>query len=173
MRAYLTAPVWALVLLAGLPVGALIALLIVLSGDTVTFAVVFGAAVGLLFGLVIAVGSHRHRRDLRPLLDRLPEPGWTLARAAARDGQVPTDPEVRAAAIELLDLRIRNLRRARTGLVLVLGLNLLIALVNIALGNWWFILAALAWAAGLLERWQAPRRLHRRREFLAAEQTLP
>jgi hypothetical protein len=172
MRAYLTAPVWALILLTGLPVGALIALLIVVSGDTLTFAVVFGAAVGLLFGLVIAVGSHQHRRDL-PLLERLPEPGWTLARAAARGGPVPTNPEVRAVAVELLDLRIRNLRRARTGLVLVLGLNLLIALVNIALGNWWFILAALAWAAGLLERWQAPRRLHRRRDILVAEKTLP
>ncbi len=135
MRTFLTTPAWALGLLAGLPVAVVTACLIALSGDTLTFALVFGLTVGAAFGTAMALGAVRQRRDLRPIFDRLPQAEWELARVAARQGPAPTESAVRAAALELVDLRLRSARRVRTAMTIVFGLGLVVALVNIAFGH--------------------------------------
>lgn len=173
MRTFLTTPAWALGLLTGLPVAVVTAFLVALSGDTVTFALLLGATVGLLFGLAMALGAVRQRRDLRPIFDQLPPSDWDLTRTAARRGPAPAEPAIRAAALDLIDVRLSKMRRVRTFLTIVFGIGLVVAVISIASGDWWYIPLAVLWIAALLEQWAAPRRLQRRREFLAAEQTLP
>ncbi|GAA1544727.1 hypothetical protein [Kribbella lupini] len=173
MRTFLTTPAWALGLITGVPVAVVTATLVAISGDTVTFALVLGGIVGALFGTAMAGGAVRQRRDLRPIFDQLPPSDWNLARTAARRGPAPTEPAVRTAAVALIDVRLRQQRRVRILLTVIFGINLVVAVVNIALGDWWYVPLAVIWIAALIEQWATPRRLRRRRELLTAQQTLP
>ncbi|MGC4939648.1 hypothetical protein [Kribbella sp. DT2] len=169
MRTFLTAPAWALALLTGLPVAVVITLLVALSGDSVTFALTLGAVVGLLFGLVIATGAVRQRRTLRPIFDQLPSADFDLARTAARRGPIPTQPAIRAKAVELIDLRLHHLRRVRTLMTVVYGTALAISLITVILGHWWYIPLAVLLASALALHWLAPHRLTQRRDLLAGD----
>ncbi|WP_432939678.1 hypothetical protein ACQPXM_29965 [Kribbella sp. CA-253562] len=155
-------------MLFGVPFGIAIFVVTKASGDTIPAALGFGAASGLLVGATVALGSRKPRGEMRQVLEALPAADWAAARTATWRGPVPTHPEVRAAALQLVDLRLDRLKRFRKWVVAVFGFNLVIAVVNIAIGNWWSVLAALAWVGVLVDQWHAPRRLQRRRQLLIA-----
>ncbi|MGC4939647.1 hypothetical protein [Kribbella sp. DT2] len=169
MQRLLRAPTWAIGLLAGAPFGIMIAITIKVSGDTMPAALIGGGAAGLLMGVALAFGTRTPRRDLRQALAPLPVADWKAARTAAWRGPVPTRTDIRATALDLVDLRLRNLRRARPWMTVVFGLNLAIAVLNIVVGNRFGVLLAVLWTAGLIEQWHSPRRFRRRRQLLATD----
>jgi hypothetical protein len=153
----------------GVPFGIAIFVAIKLSGDTTTAALVAGAVSGLVLGVAVALASRKPRGEMRQILEQLPVEDWKTARTAAWRGPVPTRADLRATAVELVDLRLSKLRRTRTLLTLLFGFNLVLAVWNITSGRWWFVVAAVGWTAGLIDLWHAPRRLRRRRGLLTAE----
>ncbi|ONI72232.1 hypothetical protein BWI15_19415 [Kribbella sp. ALI-6-A] len=169
MQWLLRTSAWIVGLLVGVPFAIAIFVVTKVSGDTTPAALGFGAASGLLVGATVALGSRKPRGEMRQVLEALPADDWAAARTATWRGAVPTRPDIRATALQLVDLRLDRLKRFRKWVIAVFGFNLAVAVVNIAIGRWWSILAALAWAGVLIDQWHAPRRLRRRRELLTSE----
>jgi hypothetical protein len=169
MQTLLRASSWMLGLLIGVPFAIAVFVGIKLSRDSTTAALISGAGGGLLVGATVALAWRKPRGEMRQILESLPVDDWRAARTATWRGPVPTRPDVRATALQLVDLRLNKLGRIRKWAVIVFGLNLVLAVANVVMGRWWYVVFAVGWAAMLVEQWYAPRRLERRRQLLSAE----
>lgn len=104
----------------GVPFGTAMGISTELDGGSTGFAVVSGILLGLVFGVAMTFALNRHRPQLRRALGANPPP--TLRRAAiraVRRGPVPADPEIRAAAIGLVEYQLKLLRDQRMASLIV------------------------------------------------------
>jgi Flp pilus assembly protein TadB len=155
-------------------------------------AVIQGAVFGLLMGAddvrdgrrwtetlpevaVIAVGFaffvwlfvyRRQGRETNLILAGLTRYERRVANRAAVRGAMPTDPQVRSAAAELVRYRLGQSLNHRTPAAFVFAVLVLVCL-GVAAGNspWWYAGAGV-FAAVLATMWIMPRRLTRRLELL-------
>jgi MFS family permease len=165
----LRAPWWVHSLMSGVPFGVVMALLERLRDDEPWGAAVSGGVPGgVLFGAVM--GPFLQRQAARTLAATGPMAPW-IRRAATRAawrGPVPADPEVRAAALRVVDHQLAEWQRRRTFLVgtyaFFTGLCVVLALTSSA---WWW-LAALGFGGMLGVSVLMPGWLRRRRTLLQA-----
>ena len=173
MRSYMIkAPTWAMILIFGVPFGAVMSVFIKVSGETTMFTLCAGGISALLFGTSITLATNGQRREQRLILEAIPQSDWKAARGAAWKGAVPDRPEIRAAAAQLADRQFDRLRRYQKLVVIVFGLNLAIAVFNSVAGSRWHILLVLGWMSALIGHWDQVRRLRRRVELLTDQGAL-
>ncbi|MEU4190381.1 hypothetical protein AB0E69_00630 [Kribbella sp. NPDC026611] len=98
----LTTPRWILAVLVGFACSVLAAGLVGLAGQGLFAAVVAGAVVGVLGGLLMSELTARRRTLLRAATGDLPPAILLAASRAALRGPAPSDPEVRAAALAIV-----------------------------------------------------------------------
>lgn len=91
-----------------------------------------------------------------------------LALRAAWKGPVPTDPEVRTAAIAVAEEQLRQMRRTRPILIVALALGLVAVTGSAITGSPWQLLYNLPYIFVLVATFAvAPRRLRKRLVLLA------
>jgi Flp pilus assembly protein TadB len=170
MRAYLSkAPRWIMAVSIGLPFGIMMGIYIKIDGPTSWMgAVVGGLVAGVFFGAVMAFSIDKRLRAMRAAVGDLPAGEAKAARRAADRGPIPTDPEIRAAAVRIatqqLDLLRPVLRRRFiVGMVLLLTFSVVGAVIE----SPWYLLYALVPALFLTSQWYLPRRIRRRIRLLS------
>ncbi|TCO41014.1 hypothetical protein EV646_116105 [Kribbella antiqua] len=132
-----------------------------------TFALVGGLVVGAFFGAGMTYSLNRQRRSERRALGNVRQQDWKAARRAAARGAVPADPAVRAAAARLAVDQLSSLRRRRKLIVIVFGVNLVIAVVNLFVNpSLWCAVLAICWTLGVAGQWYLQRRLRHRVNLL-------
>lgn len=116
-------PVWSLLPVAWLAWGAVFFVVNLISGDDVAHAVVLAAIAGAVMAVAtVAALKFRWRVEQRTLGGVTPTDRSTAIRAS-RGGPVPTDPEVRTAALELAQGDLKRQLRSRpwmTGFLVLL-----------------------------------------------------
>ncbi len=174
MRAWLTAqPVWVLSVVTGLPFAAIMSVLNGLQGDGWATAVITGVLGGVVFGALMGPFFRRMVRRQDEALGVV-DPGVERAAVRAlRRGPVPVDPQVRAAAVRLIDHQLAETARRRwlsvVALVAFVALSATLALTQ---SSWWW-LAVGFWLALAALTVQVPRRLQKRRTQLLTAQDMP
>jgi hypothetical protein len=129
---FLSLPVWALFLILGAAWCAVFFVVNLISGDDLAHTVVLAAIGGAVMGVAtVAPLKFRWRVEQRALGGVAPT-DRSMAIRASRSGPVPTDPEVRTAALELAQGDLRRQLRARPWMAAVLVL-LVISEIGIAL----------------------------------------
>jgi hypothetical protein len=167
MREWLTAqPRWVLSLVMGLSFAVLMTLQGPLRGNSWGEAALTGVISGALFGPLMGPYLHRLYRRQTDAVGAL-DPGTQRAAARAiRRGPVPMDPQVRAAAVRVIDYQLAEMRRRRwlsvVGFVLFMVLSTTLAITQ---SPWWWLAVAF-WVAMAGMALVLPRRLQRRRAQL-------
>lgn len=158
---------WFTGILTGLVYGVLFALATrYLASESWTTAVIAGAATGPPFGIVMMIVQRRIDRLLSSLPGDLTRKQRRAAARAAGRGPVPTDPAVRAAALNFARQQLERYqsRWMRVALVVV-PLFLVLSSVAALLDDdreWWSGIPQLAGAAAFGLMAFEPRRLRRR-----------
>lgn len=113
------------------------------------------------------------RRQREELEGGLPADRLKLARRASMRGQVPTDPEIRAAALRIaFDGLTRSRWQPSPRLITALGVVMAIAAVGATVSRSpWALLYALVAVGNLYSGWYLPRQLRRRIELLSSVDT--
>jgi hypothetical protein len=162
----LTAPRWAVGLVAGVPFGAFMGLSEGLRHGNWGDALIAGVIAGVIYGAIYGVFMHRRFGRYRAAIGGVPQRDVRRAAREARRGKVPEDPEARRAAYRLLDVQLGELRRQRRWapilFVLLLGLSVFLALTQTP---WWWVTVP-CWPALLAMHLVMPRRMGRRLELL-------
>jgi hypothetical protein len=172
MRTFmLKAPTWLLVFVLGVPFGVLTGGSLAVAGQDAVPAVIAGATMGLLFGIVVAWASRRQRRELVGALGGLPENRWGAAQRAAWRGPVPQDAQVRAAALDVAETSLRRVLKYRTAFVVIFGLNLVLSIINVVMEvSVVKVVLVPLWVFALVNQlWYTPRRLRARIAELAGQ----
>jgi hypothetical protein len=162
------APWWALGLVNGLLFGLATGVYTGLKAGDGLFGVVAGVLGGLAFGAVLGPIQARARRRARPVVDSIPAGRARDVRRAAIRGPVPTEPDVRAAALRVATYRLGESGRFRVPVTVTLGFFLVVEAVVAVLYSPWFWAAAALFAAVLTFHLVQPGRLRRRIELLRA-----
>ncbi|MFI5736373.1 hypothetical protein ACIA49_40030 [Kribbella sp. NPDC051587] len=163
----LRAPSWVIALLFG----ALFALMSVVVGviDDASwrFVAIMAVVGGVIMGPLLALVTRNQRREQLRALEEVPEQEWKLVRRAAWKGPVPSDPGIRAAALELATRFYGRAYRFRKPFYIVFGLNLVVQIVSLATGgSRWAIVTMICFAIVIVLQWYNLRRLKRRIELL-------
>ena len=175
MRTYLlTIPPWMAGLSSGLIFGAAFAAVTRFTAPPPVSwqaATIAGVIAGVLFGGALAYASVRQQRDLRAAAGDLPPAQQLDGYRAAVGGQIPANPQTRAAAARIAQRRIAELRQFRILSVIVVALLTLGAVTNLTAGE--YILAALLLATALANGAQLYqlKRVRRQLQRLSAEGT--
>jgi hypothetical protein len=157
--------VWALVLGTLFGLGQFTVQLV--SGRSVVPSAVGAAVAALLFGVIAGPGMHRRDVGHRAAMGDIPMARRRTVNRAARRGPVPTDPELRRAALAVLALQLETYRRQRWAIVFwsfMIAVSVLLAVPD---GGWWLLAVPLFTGFLALQLWM-PRQL-RRRQLLLAE----
>jgi hypothetical protein len=171
MRAYLSkAPRWIMAVITGLPVGIMMAIYTKIDGPTSWLGAVLGGLVGgVCFGAVMAFSIDKRRRAMRAAVGDLPRGEAKAARRAADHGPIPTDPEIRAAAVRIAtQLQLDLLRPIRRRLFIVaMVLSLTFSVVGAVIESPWYLLYALVPALLPTSQWYLRRHIRRRMKLLS------
>ncbi|MFG1818458.1 hypothetical protein ACGFIF_32160 [Kribbella sp. NPDC049174] len=174
VRSYFSGPPrWLLPALAGLIGGAGTGIFVRTDGQSWTESGVFAAISAVLFALGAWWFEPRWKREWAEVEGDLPEDTLQLARRAAERGPVPTDPEIRAAALRIASHSLTGSSwRPGPKAITAIGVVLAIATVGAAVsGSLWAVLYANSTAMMLYSGWLYPRQLRRRIELLTAADT--
>ncbi|NEA37180.1 hypothetical protein [Streptomyces sp. SID13031] len=121
------------------------------------------AAVGV--ALAAGLGLLSTQRRLRPAVEGLSPEAARVALKAARRGPVPTQPEIRAAALGIAERQLAGFLRVRIWL-LIAGACAIVSQVFLALDDdgfdWWRLLAAAAFALAFAMQFYQPKLTRRR-----------
>jgi hypothetical protein len=164
---------WLTGILTGLLYGVLFALAMhYLAAEDWNAAVIAGAVTGPPFGIVVTILQRRTNRLMSTLPSDLTKKQRQTAARASRRGPVPTDPAVRAAALNFAHQQLERYgaRWMRVALV-VAPLFLVLSAVAALLDDdrqWWSGILQLAGAAMFGFMAFEPRRLRRRVAVLSA-----
>jgi len=167
------APRWVLSVWAGALFGAFMAISGVLRGDGWPAALIGGAIGGLVFGAIMGPFAHRtYRRQRQAVGTASPDVERAAGRATWR-GPVPEDPEVRAAALALINHQLAEARRRRT--FSFSSLTLFSALYVVAALTWspWWWGAAALFGVLLVMAVGMPGHLRRRADLLREADARP
>lgn len=172
MRRYLLrAPGWQIAVVTGVPFGLLALATGWFQGAGLTVASITGVCAGLLFGLTTALASRPARREHRHVLDQTSFAEWRVVRRAAWSGPIPDDPRLREHALQLASLQLARSRRWRVPASVVFGLNFLLQVVDVILGERWSILFAAFSVAALVAQYYTLHRLAERVALLQGVST--
>jgi hypothetical protein len=164
-------PAWRLATMVGLPAG-----LLMTVGDRYvsqgswTEALVSGAVVAVLLGGILLLGANRQRGLIRAAAGDLDQPALAAASRAAVRGPVPTDPQVRAAALDIATKQLRVVERPVVRILLTVAFSLgAIATIGAVAGGFgWLALLPAATTLSLGSQLHAVRRLRARIRQLSA-----
>jgi hypothetical protein len=178
MRQYLMhAPWWVLVVVTGVPFGAVMVIFsrlmrvgsqLTVSSPTVDL--VCGAIGGLIFGAIMGPITAGRNRRARSVVGPLSAEELAVVLRAAARGPVPADPKLRRAAGRLTRFRLDELTR-NWGFTLATSVLFFPLMVyDAVITSAWYRLGALALGcAAVGQVWQSRRRLRRRVARLQAE----
>ncbi|MFF1823404.1 hypothetical protein ACFVWG_39245 [Kribbella sp. NPDC058245] len=163
----LRAPSWVIALLFG----GLFALMCVVVGafddESWRFMTIMAVAGGVILGPLIALATRKQRREQLQAFEQVPEEEWKQVRRAAWKGPVPSDPRIRAAALELTTKFYTRAHRLRWLFFIVFGLNLVLQIVSLAFGgSRWTIVTIVCFAIVIVLQWYNLRRAKARIELL-------
>jgi Flp pilus assembly protein TadB len=131
-------------------------------------AVLGGLVGGIFFGAVMAFSIDKRRRAMGAAVGDLPTGGAKAARRAADRGPIPTDPEIRAAAVRIATQQLDLLRPVlRRRFIVAMVLLLTFSVVGAVIESPWYLLYALVPALLLTSQWYLPRRIRRRIRLLS------
>ncbi|MEU0090972.1 hypothetical protein [Kribbella sp. NPDC006257] len=128
---FLSLPVWALFLILGAAWCAVFFVVNLISGDELLPALELAAVGGAVLGLATSTTVKLSWRTQQRVLGDVQQTDRSAAIRASRSGPVPTDPEVRSAALELAQGDLRRQLRLRPWMAAVLVL-LVISEIGIA-----------------------------------------
>jgi hypothetical protein len=168
-------PRWLRMSLACLVGGAGTGIFVRTDGASWTTSAVVGGIAGIVFALAIWWFEPKWRRERAELEGDLPADKVQLARRAAERGPVPTDPEIRAAALRIASHGLTTSSRyPGPRLTTAIGVVMAIATIRAAMsGSWWAPLYALSASAMLYSGLYRPKQLRRRIDLLAAPDNTP
>ncbi len=163
-------PRWLTSTVAGLLGGAGTLAFIRTDGESWTTSGVFAAISAVLCALGAWWIEPRWQREWAEVEGDLPADKVELARRAAERGPVPTDPEIRAAALRIAAHRLTGSSfqpgpKATTALGVVMSVAAVGAAVS---GSLWTLLYTASAATMLYSGWLYPRKLRRRIQLLSA-----
>lgn len=164
-----TMPTWALLLVTWLFWAVVTFVMGVVADRDLLWTFVFAVGIGLITAAALTFGiKSRLRWENRALGDASKDVRRQALRAAWK-GPVPADPEVRAAAIEVAQEQLRQMRRTRLILVVAVTVGLVATIASAITGSPWRMLYTLPYvvlfaAAFVL----TPRRLRHRLALLSA-----
>lgn len=115
-------PVWSLFLVIALPCTAVFSVIDLISGDSVPRAFIPAAFFGVLAGVAVTLGLKLAARMEKRVFGDASVDVRREARRAARTGPVPSDPDVRTAALELAQGDLKRLLRSRPWMTAILVL---------------------------------------------------
>jgi xanthosine utilization system XapX-like protein len=174
--ASLTAPRWVIALAAGLPAGILVGLFVAFATPAPwPAAIACGVLVGALIGSAYDLRARKQRELVRAAAGDLPTDVLVAALRATRDGAVPTDPQIREAALKIASHQL-TLTPSKTVALSVFPLTGgVLAILNASSAPDWVLLvfalpALLALVCTGVLIWQAyylPRRLRERIRLLS------
>jgi Flp pilus assembly protein TadB len=170
MRAYLSkAPRWIMAVIIGLPFGIMMGIYTKIDGPMSSAgAVLEGLVAGVFFGVAMAFSIDKRRRAMRAAVGDLPTGEAKAARRAADRGPIPTDPEIRAAAVRIATQQLDLLRPVlRRRFIVAMVLLLTFSVVGAVIESPWYLLYALVPALLLTSLWYLPRRIRRRIRLLS------
>ena len=153
----------------GLPFGIMMGIYTKIDGPTSWLGAVLGGLVGgIFFGAVMAFSIDKRRRAMRAAVGDLPTGEAKAARRAADRGPIPTDPEIRAAAVRIATQQLDLLRPVlRRRFIVAMVLLLTFSVVGAVIESPWYLLYALVPALVLTSQWYLPRRIRRRIRLLS------
>lgn len=163
--ALLRSPWWVLALYSGSIFGLGRFAFALVDGSSATAAAISAAVQGVLFGLFMGPFTRRTSDRYLAAMGDVPRSKQREVMRAVTRGPIPEDPEVRRAAVSLIDHRLENFRKMRWAIlmwVLVIALSVWFVVSD---SGWWALAVALfAWFLSM-HLWM-PRRLRRRRLLL-------
>ena len=163
----LHAPAWVLGVVSGTMFGLFWALWTHYGdGDSWTASLVQGALLGLFFGAVMGPVQHRQQRGVREAAARSPEGLSTRVRRASWRGPLPQEPEVRAAARDLVLAQLAQYEKQRVWGPLFLAVLAVLSLYLAAAESPWYWLGVVAWSAAAAGHLWVRTWLRRRAELL-------
>lgn len=137
------------------------------TGDAI-FGVVGGLLGGLFFGAVMGPFLARMNRRALTVLDAMPAGREREVQRAVSRGPIPTDPQVREAALRAATYQLGEIQRIRVPVVVGMVFFLVLEVVTAILVNPWLWWGAALFAAVLAVQVAVPRHLSRRIERLRA-----
>lgn len=120
----------------------------------------------MLFGAVTGPVLHRQQRGVREAATRSPEGLSARVRRASWRGPVPQDPEVRAAARDLVLAQLAQYDKQRRWGPLAFGFFALLSLYLAITESPWFWLGVVGWTLAAAGHLWMRNRLRRRAELL-------
>ena len=137
-----------------------------LEGMSTGPAAIGAAVAGVIFGLIMGPISRRIGNGYLEAMGNVPVSRQREVRRAATRGPVPTDPELRRAALSVIRYRIDSFRKMRWAVVMWLFLIALSLGLTVTDSRWW-ALAVLLFAGFLSMHLWTPRRLRSRESLMA------
>lgn len=110
--------------------------------------------------------NRRQGNEVDRILNALTGEQRRMASRGAVRGELPADPQVRSAAVELVRYRLEKSLAHRTPVALLFAVFALLCLVGAVAGSLWWAGAAAVFAAIVVSMWITPRRLLRRLDML-------
>ena len=117
------------------------------EGDSWTASLVQGSLLGLFFGAVMGPVLHRQQRGVREAAARSPEGLSKRVRRAAWRGPAPQEPEVRAAARDVVLAQLAQYDKQRVRGPIFCAVLAVLSLYLAVVQSPWHWLGVLAWSA--------------------------
>ncbi|MFK4084760.1 hypothetical protein ACI2LF_11660 [Kribbella sp. NPDC020789] len=161
------APGWLIAVICG----GLFALVVVVVGvidhEPARFVAITALAGGTILGTVVALATRKQRREQRRMFETVPEDDWKQVRRAVWKGPVPTEPRIRAAALDLANQYFGRAYRFRKALYIILGVNIVLQILSLVFGgSRWAVFTLGFMLCAFASHWYNLRRLKRRIEVL-------
>lgn len=165
----LTIKPWLAGLAAGLFFGVFFAVISLITfrdePDFLPWVIIGGLVAAVGTALAAGLGVRSSQRQLLPAVEGLSPEAAKAALKASRRGPIPTQPEIRAAALGLAERQLARILRVRIWL-LIAGACFILSQIFLALDDnsldWWRLLAAAAFALSLAMQFYQPKLTRRR-----------
>lgn len=162
----LTAPLWVIGPVTGIPFGVIMGAGAGLRHGRWTDALIEGVIAAVFYGVFMALFMHRRFGHYRAAMGDVPRGNVRRAAREAGKGRVPEDAEARRAASRVLEVQVGELRRQRRWAP-AFFLVMAAAAVFLAVTRtpWWWCAVPL-WLGAPAVHFLLPQRLERRLELL-------
>jgi hypothetical protein len=155
-------PTWALFLILWLAWTAVLFAVGIIPTRDYLWSLGLGAAVGLLVGAAMTFALKARLRWENRALGDTPKDARSQALRAAVKGPIPTDPELRAAALAVAEEQLRQLRRSRRLMIVALVMSGIAAVGLAFTSSPWHLLLLVFYLPTLHTFFFAPNRLRKR-----------
>lgn len=170
----LTAPRWIVAAVVGIPPAIVLGLVFkFVDGSGWGETLIFATLGGLLIAGVVVLGLGFRRRMLRSATGDASEQTLVSASRASWTGPVPSDPEIRSAALAIATRQLTYTKRFRIPFIICGVLLLVSAIGGAAAGGGWSSLSTLPAILGIVvaQLFYSPKRLRARIQLLSDDAT--